>query len=229
MKILVVDDHHLVRDALRGVLRKLTSDVEILEAADCLQATRTIEKHPDLGLVLLDLLLPDGDGFSLLSKLRKQYPATAVVILSALQEHEHIIRAMNLGSVGFIPKSARKEVMLSALQLIIAGGIYVPPEILARRETTNGASKVNLSTTNRPTAASPSDLGLTQRQIEVLALMLQGKSNKGICRLLELSESSVKNYITTILRALKVANRTEAVIVVNELGWELPHIAQAQT
>jgi DNA-binding NarL/FixJ family response regulator len=218
MKILVVDDHALIREALHGVLRKLTRDAIILEASNCAQTMEAVASHPDIGLILLDLNLPDRDGFSMLAELREHNPAVSIVVLSAVQDRANVMKALDLGAMGYIPKSARNEVMLSALQLVFAGGIYIPPEILVRE---------HLSHTAAPSAGgraivSPADLGLTDRQLDVLALMMQGKNNKSICRTLNLAEPTVKNHVTAILKALKVTNRTEAVIAVNELGWKLP-------
>jgi DNA-binding NarL/FixJ family response regulator len=217
MKILLVDDHALIRDALRGVLKELAADAAILEASDSRQAMRLIEQHPDLHLILLDLNLPDRDGLAVLSDLRKHHATISIVVLSAFHERETILRVLDLGALGFIPKSASREVMANALRLIFSGGVYVPPEALARAETSVAATPGR--------CVLPADLGLTERQMEVLALMMQGKSNKAICRILDTAEPTVKHHVTAILKALKVANRTEAVIAVGALGWELPPIA----
>jgi DNA-binding NarL/FixJ family response regulator len=218
MKILVVDDHALIREALHGVLKKLTRDAVVLEASNYTQTMEAIASHPDISLILLDLNLPDRDGFSLLAELRERNPAVSLVVLSAVQDRATVMKVLDLGAMGYIPKSARNEVMLSALQLVFAGGIYVPPEILVREHLSH--------TTPMPsggrTIVSPADLGLTGRQLDVLTLMMQGKNNKSICRMLNLAEPTVKNHVTAILKALKVTNRTEAVIAVNELGWKLP-------
>jgi len=215
MKILVVDDHLLIREALRGVLKELRSDAAVLESADSGQAMQLIAEHADIGLILLDLNLPDRDGLSLLAELRERYPATSVVVLSAQQDRGSVVKALDLGALGFIPKSAEREVMLAALELVFAGGIYIPPEILSRQEPV-------LSKSVPQPPVPPRDLGLTERQLEVLALMMRAKSNKAISRVLDLAEPTVKNHITAILRTLKVTNRTEAVISVIESGWELP-------
>jgi DNA-binding NarL/FixJ family response regulator len=215
MKILIVDDHALIRDALRGVLKKLQRGATVLEASDCGQAMATIENHPDITLILLDLTLPDRDGFSVLAELRERYPAIAIVVLSGLQDRATVTKVLELGAVGFIPKSSRREIMLSAFQLIFAGSVYVPPEILPHEATPAAHPE------SRP-LVTPTETGLSDRQLDVLALMMQGKSNKVICRALNLAEPTVKNHVTAILRALKVSNRTEAVIAVNELGWKLP-------
>jgi DNA-binding NarL/FixJ family response regulator len=131
MKILVVDDHPLICQALHGVLKRLTRDAVILDASNCAQTTEAVASHPDISLILLDLTLPDRDGFSLLAELRERNPAVSVVVLSATQDRATVIKALDLGAMGYIPKSARNEVMVSALQVVFAGGIYIPPEILA--------------------------------------------------------------------------------------------------
>ena len=221
MKILVVDDHVLIREALRGVLKELRSDGLILEGSDIRQAMQLMAENADIGLILLDLNLPDRDGFSALAELRERYPATSVVVLSAQQDRGSVIKALELGALGFIPKSAQREVMLAALELVFAGGIYIPPEILSSQEPMLSQSAPQSPATHS-SRASPRDLGLTERQLEVLALMMRGKSNKAISRVLDLAEPTVKNHITAILRVLKVTNRTEAVITVIASGWELP-------
>ena len=208
MKILVVDDHVLIREALRGLFRELRPDATVLEAADASRTTELLVEQPDIALILLDLNLPDRDGLVLLAELRARHPGIPVIVLSGFPDRANVVRALDHGAVGFIPKSAGREVMTSALNLVFSGGVYIPPEILG---TPNAA-------TPQP---SPTDLGLTERQVDVLALMMQGKSNKAICRLLELAEPTVKNHVTAILKTLGVSNRTEAVLAASARGWEL--------
>jgi DNA-binding NarL/FixJ family response regulator len=218
VEILVVDDHALIREALCGVLKEVKGDATVLEASSCSQAMQAIAQHPDLDLILLDLNLPDRDGFAMLNELSERYPAISVVVLSAQEDRGSVVRALDLGAVGFIPKSGRREVMVSALQLVFAGGIYIPPEILARDQP-SARQPDEKQPASRP-SVSPADLGLTERQVDVLSLMVQGKTNKAICRVLNLAEPTVKNHVTAILKALEVSNRTEAVITVGQLGWK---------
>jgi len=215
MKVLMVDDHVLIRDALRGVLKESTDEATVLEAADCRQAMGLIEAHPDLQLILLDLNLPDRDGFAVLADLRRRYAAISVVVLSAHNDRKNVLRALDLGALGFIPKSAARDVMVGALRLVFAGGIYIPPEALAPAEPKAAMTAAE---------PSPAELGLTERQMAVLALMMQGKSNKVISRALDVAEPTVKHHVTAILKALKVTNRTEAVVAVGALGWTLPDV-----
>jgi len=217
MKILVIDDHVLIRQAMQGVIRKLKRDAVVLEAADRAQAMQAIANHPDISLILLDLTLPDHDGFSVLAELRERHPAVSIVVLSAVQDPVNVIKALDLGARGYIPKSAQSDVILNALRLVISGGSYVPPEILAGGELPRAMLRQIASDQSQP---SPADLRLTDRQMEVLALMMQGKNNKTICRALNLAEPTVKTHVTAILKALQVTSRTEAVIAANNFGWK---------
>ena len=185
MKILIVDDHALIRDALRGVLKELAQDATVLEAADSRQATRLIEANPDLHLILLDLNLPDRNGFAVLADLRRQHATISLVVLSASEDRDSILKAIDLGALGFIPKSAPHDVIVNALRLVFSGGVYIPPEALAHRDPA-------VKTAAQRSSKSPADCGLTERQMEVLALMMEGKSNKAISRMLDVAEPTVK-------------------------------------
>jgi DNA-binding NarL/FixJ family response regulator len=128
MKTLVVYHHVPIREALRGVLKELRNDVTVLEAADSREAMRLIEEHPDLGLIVLNLDLPDRDGFSVLSEICMNHPAISVVVMSAQEDYDSVVKALNQGALGFIPKSATREVILGAMWLVISGGVYIPPQ-----------------------------------------------------------------------------------------------------
>lgn len=225
MNFLVIDDHALIRDALRGVLNELKQDSTIAEASNYRQAMRLLEQNPDYGLILLDLHLPDRNGLTVLAELRQRYPPISIVVLSAFNDYDNVVRALNLGALGFIPKSAERAVMLGALQLVLAGGTYIPPDIL------NCGSSATVTVLPMPAvppadaqSVSPADLGLTERQVEVLAHVILGMSNKAICRKFDLAERTVKNHVTAVLRALKVTNRTAAAFKARELGWILPKV-----
>src|SRR5262249_22215870 len=125
----------LVREALGSVLKECKDDISVLEAGDSQQAMVMVAENPDLGLILLDLNLPDRDGFAVLSELRERCPAISGAVLSAQVDRASVVKALDLGALGFIPKSGQREVMLSALRLIFAGGIYIPPEILSQPGT----------------------------------------------------------------------------------------------
>jgi DNA-binding NarL/FixJ family response regulator len=215
LKVLVVDDHPLICEALRQVLRALDQSIELIEAADAPQALAAAESHRDLDLILLDLALPGADGFEALRELRERHPSFPVVVLSASEQAEIVMRALDAGAMGFIPKTSSNDVLLGALRLVLAGGVYLPPEVLRHSQAPALPGKT-------AGAASYRDLGLTERQAQVLALLVQGKPNKIICRELNLAEGTVKIHVTAILKALGVSNRTQAVITVGKLGLKLP-------
>jgi DNA-binding NarL/FixJ family response regulator len=216
MKILVCDDHALIREAMRGVLKDLVPDAAVLETCDARQLADAIQKNPDLELLLLDLNLPDQDGLAILARLRDSHPEISVVVLSGFQDRDTVRRALDLGALGFIPKNTERDVVLNALRLVLAGGIYIPVQALngaAPRAAAGGASCQPGDLRER----LPPGLGLTERQMQVLALVLEGKSNKAISRALSLAEHTVKNHMTAIFKALQVTSRTEAVIAVGKL------------
>jgi DNA-binding NarL/FixJ family response regulator len=222
-KFVVVDHHFLIREGLCTVLKQLKSNATVLQAVDGREAIRHVSEHADIDFVLLELTLPDRDGFSLLVELRERHPAVSVVVLSSRQDRDSVVRALDLGALGFIPKSGRLEVMVSALRLVFAGGVYIPPEILSSEEyphPSSGPARALPGT--RPVI--PVDFGLTDRQADVLKLMMEGKSNKAISRALNIALPTAKNHVTAILRALKVTNRTEAVIAAGDLEWNCPAV-----
>jgi len=215
MQILVVDDHPLILEALKQVLRDLEPDIEVVEARDAPQALEQVRLHPELSLVLLDLALPQLHGLELLPELRRAAAELPVVVLSATEDRETVLRAIRDGAMGFIPKTSRTEVLVAALRLVFSGGVYLPPSVFA------GPMHAVCEPTVAGAARSPREAGLTERQSQVLALLVQGKSNKLICRALDLAEGTVKIHITAILRALNVTNRTEAVVAVSRMGLRL--------
>jgi DNA-binding NarL/FixJ family response regulator len=220
MKVLAVDDHVLIRESLRGVLRELSPDVTIVEGTDARDTRRLVAEHPDLALILLDLNLPDADGFDVLAELRERHPTIPIVVLSGHHDRANVVRALELGALGFIPKTAQRPVLVSAISQVLSGGIYIPPEILAHQTPVTPAQP-GAARSAGTASTSPRDLGLTDRQIDVLALMMHGKSNKAIGRTLDLAEPTVRNHVTAVLKALNVTNRTEAVIAAAALGWDL--------
>lgn len=230
MKILVADDHALIREGLRHILDGLDEEVVFLEAADCPTTLRLAEQHRDeIDLILLDLFMPGMSGFSALHELRQRYPAIPVVVLSGHDDRSDVLRALDAGAMGYIPKSSGSEVMVNALRLVFAGGVYIPPQVLAHEPAGTAPGAEIWQPAVKENAAdygpSPADLGLTHRQAQVLARIVQGKPNKIICRELGLTEGTVKIHVTAILKTLNVSSRTQAVIAVSRLGLRLNHFA----
>lgn len=220
MKILVVDDHPLIREALRQVLQGLDRQLDLLEAQSGDEALETARDHPDISLILLDLTLPGPDGFDVLRQLRDGHPGMPVVVLSAADQPDTVLRAIDGGAMGFIPKTSSSQLLLNALRLVLSGAIYLPLEVLRKEQEIPPAAPRAPATPVE--LRDPAEIGLTGRQAQVLALLVQGKPNKLICRDLNLAEGTVKIHVTAILKALGVANRTQAVIAVSKLGLRLP-------
>ncbi len=222
MRILIVDDHPLIREALRHVLTALDETLELVEAQSCAEAMAIVAGNDSLDLVLLDLGLPDAGGMTALTLMRERFPAMPVVVLSASEQPSVVSRAIDAGAMGFIPKTSSNQLLLNALKLVLSGAVYLPVEVL--RQPHNASPRPDMhdaATTRIGLPGTPSDLGLTARQTEVLSLLVQGKPNKLICRDLNLAEGTVKIHVTAILKALGVINRTQAVIAVGRLGWQL--------
>ena len=214
MKILLIDDHTLFREGMRLVLSQLEPGCDIVEASTCRAAIEEANTHDDFDVVLLDLNLPDMGGLEALSILREEHPHMPVVVLSASDDRATVLEALDRGAMGFIPKSSSSQVMMGALRLVLAKGVYLPLAVL------NSTAPMTATAGTTP-AAKPvkaTDLGLTERQIDVLGLMVQGKPNKLICRELGLAEGTVKTHVTAVLRTLNVSNRTQAVLEVGRLG-----------
>ena len=223
MKILIVDDHPLIREALRHVLAVLDAKFQLIEAQNFAEALAAAAAHPDLDLILLDLGLPDIDGIAALTELRNQHPHAPVVVLSASEQPATVMRALDAGAMGFVPKTTSSHLLVNALRLVLSGGVYLPAEILRQHQgAPESALQLAAAASRGGKMLTPQEIGLTARQSEVLGLLVQGKPNKLICRDLGLAEGTVKIHVTAILKALNVVNRTQAVIAVGKLGLQLP-------
>ena len=220
MKILICDDHALFRAGLGLVLRDLEESTELVDASSAEETFRLADAQPDLDLVLMDLNMPGMDGLAALETLRARFPALPVVILSGSERQADVRAAIELGAAGFIPKSSNAPVLLAALRLILSGGVYVPPLVLAATAPERPAPVDR----RRDRAA-----GLTPRQREVLELMAAGRTNREICDALRIAEGTVKAHVATILEALDVANRAEAGAVMRQLGLEAGHPPRSES
>jgi DNA-binding NarL/FixJ family response regulator len=220
MKILLVDDHVLFREGIALLLRSLVADDSLYQAGTCEEAMRLVAIDPSIELVLMDINLPGTSGINAIARMRAEFPHIPVVGLSSSDDKQTILEAIDAGAMGFIPKSSSSAVLFAALQLVLSKGIYLPPEAFLRDRTmsTRNLAPPIANRSGSSDHATPADLGLTQRQSEVLFLILQGKSAKAICRDLSLSSSTVKVHTSAALRALNVTTRTQAVIAAGRLG-----------
>lgn len=213
LSVLLVDDHTLFRAGLAVLLKKVPAIGEIAECGSGAEALAHWQTHRAMDLMILDIGLPDADGLDLLRSLKSSAPELPVILLSANLDAQLIHRALREHASGFIPKTATPEVMVSAVQLVLNGGVYIPPEAFAAGmlEAAPAAERGEFNA-----AASPAQL--TQRQMDVLRHMKNGLSNKEIARELNMSPSTVKVHVAAILREFDAASRTQAVFLAKDRG-----------
>ncbi len=210
MKILLVDDHAILRESLAMLLQSmLTEPLVAWHAGSCEQAFSLIESGGAPDMVLIDLGLPGMSGIEGIGRLRELAPTTPIVVLSSADDRETVLRALDAGAMCFIPKTATSGVFESSLRLVMAKGIALPQSVSTRADAKQAAEAL---------VTRPADLGLTQRQSDVLYQILQGSSAKLIARELSLSASTVKTHTSAVLRALNVTTRTQAVVKASDIG-----------
>lgn len=212
LKLLVVDDHALVREGLVRLLGQIEKDVIVSGAADFEAALTQLENGEDFDLIFLDLALPGIDGFTGLDILRRRYPAIPVAVVSAFDDIPTISRVMKLGASGFIPKAYSGEALLNAVRQILAGELFRP--------SAQGSARMDdvVPLAANRMSVNSAEIGLTERQAQVLSLMVRGLSNRDIGAQLDLSEGTVKIHATAVFKALGVTSRTQALVAVARYG-----------
>ena len=203
-KIIIADDHPLFRQALLQTLKSKLSKVEWVEAQTVGQLSDVLAGNGDADLLLLDLNIPGAHGFNTLIKIRSQYPQLPVVVVSAHEDDDTVIKSMEFGASGFVPKSTSVELIIKAIEQVLRGNTWLPDHINLNR------------------VADKSDIGerittLTPQQHKILLMFADGLLNKQIAHQLSLSEATVKAHATAIFRKLNVLNRTQAVIAIGQL------------
>lgn len=221
MRVLIIDDHPLIGQALGLVLQQVAPGAEIEHAGDCERGLTLAATGADPDLLLLDLNLPGLSGLDAVRHWRQHHPAVPVVVLSADHSRSTVLASLRAGACGFIPKSTTPEVLRSALRIVLDGGRYLPPEVLAVEP--EGPTE---AAPRRAPPLSVQELGLTERQLQVLGLVARGAPNKVISRQLGLAERTVKAHVTAALRALKVSSRTQLALAAARLGLETPERTQ---
>jgi DNA-binding NarL/FixJ family response regulator len=209
MRLLLADDHPLFREGVKPVLEKLDAYIELVEATDYPSAFEAMHRaalNGGVDLALLDLYMPGMDGLEGIVRFRAAFPDTPVVVLSAAEQTEDIQQLLSEGALGYVTKSSSSEVILGALRLVLAGGVYVPPGLMDQ----NGAVATIPETVRTGS--------LTTRQIDVLRELAKGLSNKQIAKVLQVTEGTVKIHLAAVFRNLRVTNRTEAVLVAQKMG-----------
>ncbi len=205
--IIIADDHPLFRGALRQSVASIMPGARVMEASGMDDLNATLSQERDVDLILLDLTMPGVQGFSGLLSLRAQYPELPVVIVSATEEPTVIRRAMDFGASGFIPKSIDIDSIGGAIQAVLAGDTWTPPDVdLSATEDAETADLVRRLGT------------LTPQQVRVLTMLSEGLLNKQIAYELGVSEATVKAHVSAILDKLGVDSRTQAVIAASKIG-----------
>jgi len=207
--VLIIDDHPLFRAAIRDIIGRLFAakgwELTYWEASTFQEAFDLASASPDLDLVTLDICLPDSNDLSILLRFRARLPATPIVVISAIEDRDTMIKAMLCGAVGYIPKVSSMDAMIEGLQAVLAGGVYLPPGTgPVRRDGDHPSGETGVA--------------LTPRQAAVLEKLVEGKSNKQIARELAISDMTVKVHVTAILRSLGVETRAQAIVAVRGDG-----------
>ena len=207
LKVLLADDHALFREGMKHILLGLEDSVEVIEAASYNEARKCISDEAKFDMALVDIAMPGLDEFKGLKALCEEIGDVPVVIVSAIEGGNAIRRAMDCGASGYVPKTLDSNIVLSALNLVISGGVYLPTNLLG--DADRGSDRRGGKNGKGP---------LTPRQCDVLDLMAKGYSNREIARTLDLAEGTVKLHVTALLKALNVSNRTQAVIKATAIG-----------
>jgi DNA-binding NarL/FixJ family response regulator len=216
MKILVVDDHSLITDALSVLFLDLDPATEVLTTRTAEGAMEMLNLHPDLDLVVLDLGMPGVSGTSLLESMVAHSPELKILVLSGQQDPRNVMRVLQLGAAGFVPKSMASDTLLAAVKFVLSGGVYIPADLL---DEVNRVAMIGSA--ERTREGNGGRVELTERQEQVLQLLARGAPIKIICRELGLSEGTVKTHVTAIYRAFNASNRTEALLAARRHGYDV--------
>jgi two-component system, NarL family, nitrate/nitrite response regulator NarL len=210
MKIIIIDDHPVLRGGLSALLQQIEKDVVVLQAGSAEEGLALVAQHPDLDIVILDIAMPGMDGLHAIAEFGRLRPELPVIVLSSSESPKDVRQALAQGALGYIPKSTNQHTLLAAVRIVINGDLYVPPLILDDADTARLTQFRSREGTGRPV--------LTDRQIAVLRSVSEGRSNKEIAFELGLSEKTVKAHVTAIFKILNVINRTQAAKAGRESG-----------
>lgn len=217
MKALLIEDHKLVRDALVVFLEHLRPDIDVQEAGNLGEGIEILTQEKDIELVLLDLSMPDTEGLDSIGILKKRFPKTPIIILSAACDKETILDAMKKGAQGYIPKTLSGHVMIRAMELVLAGEKFIPSTVVdENREDVDRSDTIFRARTGLENLI----VKLTRRQKQILGLLILGKANKEIGRELGIKEITVGYHLKGLFRHLGATNRTQLVATALQMGWK---------
>lgn len=217
MKYLIVDDHALVAGALTLLLEDRDPEADVHTAATADAALELVDREGDADLLILDLSLPGVTGTELMEEIVRRQPMLKILVVSGLADQESIMRVLQLGAAGFVPKSLDTELLSSAIDFVLKGGVYIPSKLLTESQK-DGFFTRTAARLKAPKSAPPH---LTDRQLDVLAQLAKGAPIKRICRELDLSEGTVKTHVAAIYRSFGASNRTEALIAARRAGFDI--------
>lgn len=217
MKYLIVDDHALVAGALTLLLEDRDPEADVHTAATADAALELVDREGDADLLILDLSLPGVTGTELMEEIVRRQPMLKILVVSGLADQESIMRVLQLGAAGFVPKSLDTELLSSAIDFVLKGGVYIPSKLLTESQK-DGFFTRTAARLKAPESAPPH---LTDRQLDVLAQLAKGAPIKRICRELDLSEGTVKTHVAAIYRSFGASNRTEALIAARHAGFDI--------
>ena len=212
MKILIVDDHALVRRGMSYVVKEGFPDADVVEAESSAAALEVLRATKAFDLALVDVRMPDLDGLELLRVVKGEWPDVPVIMLSTYENAPYVKRALADGAAGYLLKDATPEDLSQAINVAMSGsGNVLSPRVIQNlfedQESSNASSN-----------GRRSEYSLTQREHDILALLAEGRSNREIAGALYLSEKTVKAHLAAIFRKLGVTNRTQAAMMAVQMG-----------
>lgn len=217
MKYLIVDDHALITGALSLMLEDRDPEAEVHTAATAREALDLVNREGDADLLILDLSMPDVTGTELMEEIVRMQPMLKILVVSGLADQESIMRVLQLGAAGFVPKSLDTEMLGNAIDFVLKGGVFIPSKLLTESQRVGFFTR----TAAHLKSSAEEPVHLTERQKDVLALLAQGAPIKRICRELDLSEGTVKTHVAAIYRSFGASNRTEALIAARRAGFDI--------
>ena len=219
MKFLIADDHELFLQGLEFILRKNYPDIDIVLAHSYTDIFNIISEQKDFDLILTDLAMPGATWHEALKKIHQECPEVPIIIISAVFERSILQKTFDIGVSGYISKSFSNNLIISAINLVMAGGMFIPPEVM-QAGISNAPEPMRelIEQLSDTTNNAQGEKILTPRQTEVLQCLAEGLPNKLIAHKLGLTEGTVKIHITLLMRALDVTNRLAAVRKASQLG-----------
>ena len=217
MQFLIVDDHSIVTMALSMLLKDFDGqDNTVYTANSKDEAMALADQYGDTAdLMILDLSMPGVEGTSLMEAIVERHPTMKILVMSGLTDQHSIVKVLQMGAAGFIPKSLDAALLTAAIRFVLNGGVYIPVKLLAE------AQRTTLLTCRDSQCGTAETVHLTERQKDVLALLAKGAPIKRICKELNLSEGTVKTHVTAIYRAFNATNRTEALLAARRHGFDV--------